>query len=197
MRFRIFSSAGPLRHKGGLSFISGIDKMVPGCKKEVFGHLDYDEYMAIMEEADFAVDCFPFGGSNTVSDMLYLGIPVVCREGTRWFNRIGPAMLRSIGLDELIATTDSEYIKKAIRLANDEEYRLSLRKHIEASDVSGKVYTPKGASQFRAFVDQVTTNRNAFPGYEPIDLSDETETNPHPTSGAGQAPWIRQTADSI
>ena len=169
--FRIFSSAGPLRHKGGLPFIQQVDKQLPGCKKEVFGHLDYDEYMGLLEEADFALDCFPFGGSNTVSDMLYLGIPVLCREGTRWFNRIGPAMLRSIGLDELIATTDSEYIKKAIRLANDEEYRSHLSGRIAAADLDTNVYTPRGASEFRGFIDRVVANPRAYPGYEPIDLS--------------------------
>lgn len=170
IHFKIFSSVAPLRHKGGAAFIHEISRQLPNSNNEVFGHLNYEEYMARMEEADFALDCFLFGGSNTVSDLLYLGVPVLCREGTRWFGRIGPAMLRSIGLDELVATSDAQYIKKAVRLANEPEYREGLRKQIQEADLDKGVYTPQGASEFRQFMDEVLTNPNPYPGYEPIEF---------------------------
>ena len=107
--------------------------------------------------------------------MLHLGIPVLCREGTRWFNRIGPAMLRAIGLDELVATSDSQYIRKAVRLANDADYRSRLREQIAAANLDAKLYTPTGATEFRQFIDEVLTNPKAYPGYEPIDLSGEPD----------------------
>ena len=173
--FRIFSSVAPLRHKGASAFLSELSTQLPNSKNEVFSHLDYDSYMAKLEEADFALDCFPFSGSNTVSDMLHLGIPVLCREGTRWFNRIGPAMLRAIGLDELVATSDSQYIRKAVRLANDADYRSRLREQIAAANLDAKLYTPTGAAEFRQFIDEVLTNPKAYPGYEPIDLSGEPD----------------------
>ena len=173
MSLRIFSSVGPLRHKGASSFLSEIRQRLPHSKNEVFSHLEYDVYMAKMEEADFALDCLPFSGCNTVSDLLYLGIPVLCREGTRWFNRIGPAMLRSVGLDELIATSDSQFIKKAVRLANEPEYCESLRQRIAAVDLDSTIYAPSGGPEFLRFVTEVITNPNAYPGYEPIDLTGE------------------------
>lgn len=171
VNFRIFSSVGPIRHKGAPAFLNEISKRLPNSNNEVFTHLPYEEYMSKMEEADFALDCFLFGGSNTVSDLLYLGIPVLCREGTRWFGRIGPAMLRSIGLDELVATSDSQYVETAVRLANEPDYRAELRGKIAAADLDGKVYTPRGAPEFRRFMDTVISNPHAYPGHEPVELT--------------------------
>ena len=175
MRLQVFPGLAPMRHKGMPAFIREIASTVSSLKVEVFTNLPYQNYMETMEKAEFALDCFPFSGCNTVSDLLYLGIPVLCREGTRWFNRIGPAMLRSIGLEELVATTDAEYIKKAVRLANDEPYRAHLRERIAAADLDRHIYAPRGAREFRRFMDRVIADRDAFPGHEPIVLEREGE----------------------
>jgi predicted O-linked N-acetylglucosamine transferase (SPINDLY family) len=101
-----------------------------------------------MEAADFAVDCYPFAGSNTVSDNLHLRKPVVCLEGNRWFNRIGPAMLRSCGMGETVATTENEFAEKLIKVITDDDYRASLTSRLRSTDLSATVYRRDGATQF-------------------------------------------------
>jgi hypothetical protein len=168
MRLRIFSSTAPLRMKGLASFVGDIERAVGRCRVEIVPYLEYGAYMAMMEEADFALDMFPFGGCNTVSDNFYLRKPVVLREGGRWFNRIGPAMARSLGLDELIAASDEEYVQKAVRLANDDAYRLGMQQRLASADLDATIYSRKGAGEFLEFIATVMENPAAYPGRDPI-----------------------------
>jgi predicted O-linked N-acetylglucosamine transferase (SPINDLY family) len=135
---------------------------------EIVPHLPYPDYMGLMEEADFAADVFPFAGSNTVADNLYLRKPTLAREGYRWFNRIGPAMLRSVDLGELIATSDQEYIEKFVRLVDDEAYRNELTESLQGADLEHKVFHPQGANEFAQFIQNVAKNPKHYPGDDPI-----------------------------
>ena len=93
---------------------------------EIVQHSPYPEYMRLMEEGDFALDSFHFGGCNTIADSLFLGKPPIVWEGQKWYNRVGPCMLRLAGLDELICTTEEEYLEKALRMIHDDRHREDL-----------------------------------------------------------------------
>jgi len=168
LRLRIFSSTAPLRMKGLAAFVGDIERAVGRCRVEIVPYLEYEAYMAMMEEADFAPDMFPFGGCNTVSDNFYLRKPVVLREGGRWFNRIGPAMARSVGLGELVAASDEEYVQKAVRLANDDAYRLGMQQRLATADLDTTIYSPTGVREFLEFIAKVMVNPAAYPGRDPI-----------------------------
>jgi len=111
---------------------------------------------------------FPFGGCNTVSDSLHLGKAVLVREGTRWFNRIGPAMVRAAGLEDLVACSDEEYVLKAVRLANDEAHRAEVTNRVRGADLDATIYAREGIPEFLRFVAAVIADRHAFPGRDPI-----------------------------
>lgn len=173
VKLRVFPSAAPMLHKGYPAFLKDVSRQLSNGWVEVFPHLPYDEYMARMEEGDFAIDVFPFAGSNTVSDNLHLRKPTLVREGYRWFNRIGPAMLRSAGLHELIATTDDSYTKRLIRLVDDAEYRESLVERLGTANISSLVHHAEGSHEFAEFVRNVVRDPRFYPGSEPILLGGE------------------------
>ena len=85
---------------------------------------------------------------SSVADNIYLRKPTLLREGSRWFNRIGPAMLRSIGFDELIAVSDTQYKQKLVRLTDDEEYRASLCGRLASIDLDESVFKTDGTAGF-------------------------------------------------
>ena len=74
---------------------------------------------ALLALGDIYLDTFPFGGVNSLVDPLELGLPVVAWEGDTMRSRMGAALLRSLGLDELIATDDAGYQKICTGLAGD------------------------------------------------------------------------------
>lgn len=132
------------------------------------------KYNDRMAEVDLAVDSFPWGGSNTVSDCIQLNKPVVVWQGDKWYNRIGPAMLRNIGLECLVATNRTEYIDKTIRLIEDDAWRIELSEKINEQNQSGLVdetiyNSKKGVEAFSKFIDDVI-NGNIPTGKDPLIL---------------------------
>ena len=168
VKLRVFAGNAPILHKGYAAFLNDLSRQLSNAWVEAVPHVAYEDYMGLMEEGDFAIDVFPFAGSNTVSDNLHLRKPTLVREGYRWFNRIGPAMLRSAGMHELIATTDDDYMKKLIRLVDEPEYRDSFAEQLKKVDMPSTVHNPKGAKEFAEFIKNVTRDPGHYKGTEPI-----------------------------
>ena len=87
----------------------------------------------LMKLGDIYLDTFPFAGVNSVVDPLEHGVPVVTREGPTFRSRMGAALLRTLGLDELVVTDDAAYHATCVRLANDPVARHALRARIAAA----------------------------------------------------------------
>ncbi len=60
------------------------------------------------------------------------GIPIVTREGRFLRGRLASGILRRMGLQELIAASEEDYVSLAVKLIRDCEYRERTRKRIEA-----------------------------------------------------------------
>jgi predicted O-linked N-acetylglucosamine transferase (SPINDLY family) len=76
--------------------------------------------------ADIYLDSFPFSGATSLLDPLLLGLPAVVMDGDAFRSRVGPAIMRSLGLDELIACDTAAYISLAVRLAANRARRAEL-----------------------------------------------------------------------
>src|SRR5262249_38682188 len=117
----------------------------------------YSQYMGLLEEGDLTLDSFHFAGSNTVAESLYLRKPTPVLEGDKWYNRIGPSMLRLVGLHELICTCEDEYINKALQLIRDDSHREGLSARLQAADLERTVFSTEHASSFRRAIDFLIT----------------------------------------
>lgn len=90
--------------------------------------LPRDELVGRWVEADLYLDSYPFGGFNTLVEVLASGCPFVTLEGDLARNRFGAAVLRRVGLPEfLIAKSWEEYVLAATRVLTDTGLRLELR----------------------------------------------------------------------
>ena len=101
------------------------------------------KYLHKYWQADIALDTFPYPGGGTTCDALYMGVPVITLVGERHNSRFGYSLLMNMGLEELCAFSEEEYIQKAIDLANDwerlNEYHLTIRRKMEESPVMNDV----------------------------------------------------------
>jgi predicted O-linked N-acetylglucosamine transferase (SPINDLY family) len=79
---------------------------------------------------DIYLDSYPYTGSNSNVDPLELGLPVVVMEGNSMRTRQGAAILRSIGLDDLVVQDEESYINLAVKLGTDEKLRNQYREQI-------------------------------------------------------------------
>jgi hypothetical protein len=104
---------------------------------------------ARLELADVYLDGVPYSGSCSLIDPLQVGCPPVVRDGTIMRTRQGAAIMRSLGLDELVAPSIESYEALAIALGRDRGRRLRLRAEIAARMLAPPVLDTAGFS--RAF----------------------------------------------
>jgi len=88
-------------------------------------------HLALYRHIDIALDPFPYNGTTTTCEALWMGLPVVSLRGDRHAGRVGASLLTQIGLTELIATSVQDYVEIAAALASDfgrlREMRSTLR----------------------------------------------------------------------
>jgi predicted O-linked N-acetylglucosamine transferase (SPINDLY family) len=92
----------------------------------------------LAEEADIVLDTFPFNGHTTTWQALWMGAPVVTLAGRAAHrSRMGASILTNIGLPELIAHDEGEFLTVASGLAKDlprlRELRIGLRERMRRS----------------------------------------------------------------
>ncbi|MFX9081385.1 hypothetical protein ABTN40_20130, partial [Acinetobacter baumannii] len=81
-------------------------------------------------EIDIALDPFPYNGTTTTCEALWMGVPVVTLAGDRMISRIGISLLTAVGLDDLIAETRDDYVRIAATLAADADRRNFLHDNL-------------------------------------------------------------------
>lgn len=94
---------------------------------EFHARLPVAAFQALASRIDIALDPFPYNGTTTTCESLWLGIPVVTLIGAMSVSRSGVALLRSIGLDALCAGSEADYVRIAVDLALDPARLQALR----------------------------------------------------------------------
>jgi predicted O-linked N-acetylglucosamine transferase (SPINDLY family) len=86
-----------------------------------------NQFYALHERIDVALDPFPYAGGTTTCDALWMGAPVVTLHGHTAVGRGGVSILSNVGLPELIAATTDDYVRIAADLAADRSRLGELR----------------------------------------------------------------------
>ena len=85
------------------------------------------EHLAAVASVDVALDTFPYHGTTTTCESLWMGVPVVTLAGDRHAARVGVSLLQHLNLDQLIARSPDQYVDIASQLALDPQLRQTLR----------------------------------------------------------------------
>lgn len=88
---------------------------------------------ALERVADVYLDTAPFSGSISVIDPLEVGLPTVIRQGSTHRGRMAAALVRELGIPELIAGTEDDYHALAVKLGTDLAFRRQLQGRILAA----------------------------------------------------------------
>ena len=88
---------------------------------------DREAHLNRYRDIDIALDPFPFSGSTTTFEALWMGVPVVTAPGANMASRWSAAMLRALGCDAWIARSPESYIGVAADLARDAKHLGDIR----------------------------------------------------------------------
>lgn len=103
----------------------------------------HDVMLAEYSEIDIALDTYPFTGATTTCEALWMGVPVITLRGDRAVSRQSSAMLKALGLEDLIADSSDEYLNCAIKLAGDTKKLDYLRNNLRSILSSSALCDPK------------------------------------------------------
>ena len=95
------------------------------------------EYLKLYHRIDLGLDTLPYNGHTTTFDALWMGVPIVTLSGRTAVGRAGKSLLSNVGLPELAAQTEQEYVDIAVKWAGDwpglAKLRGTLRERMEHS----------------------------------------------------------------
>ncbi|EEL2954547.1 cobalt ABC transporter permease [Salmonella enterica] len=112
-----------------------IHTVLPGA--EVNPHMPVQEYQAALNSCELFVSPFPYGNMNGVVDAVRQGLPGVCLTGPEVSSHIDGGLFRRLGLpDELVATGREVYIRAALRLIEEHDWREMLQHQLLESDMA-------------------------------------------------------------
>ncbi len=96
-------------------------------RTRVLPRVSHEDYLRINLACDLMLDTLHWSGGNTTLDAIACGLPLVTLAGPHMRGRQSAAMLRMIGLPELVATDTTQYVRIAGDLAGDGEWRNTIR----------------------------------------------------------------------
>lgn len=94
--------------------------------------LSRERHQASFADMDIGLDPFPYCGTTTTCETLWMGVPVITLAGQDHRSRVGLSQLSAIGLGDLVAHGRDEYVAIARRLAADPERIMALRAGMRA-----------------------------------------------------------------
>ncbi|MBU5611479.1 nodulation protein NodZ [Geomonas azotofigens] len=96
----------------------------------------YRDHLALYARVDIALDTFPYHGTTTTCEALWMGVPVVTLAGSSHRSRVGASLLHSVGLDGLVAHDGRGFAQLAHALALDRPRLQGLRETLRATMAS-------------------------------------------------------------
>lgn len=110
---------------------------------DFISHQPQEAYLQTYDRIDIGLDTLPYNGHTTSLDALWMGIPVVTLAGRNAVGRAGWSQLTNLGLTELAAHDDAEFVSIAKTLANDRDRLRTLRFELRQKMLQSPLANPR------------------------------------------------------
>jgi protein O-GlcNAc transferase len=107
------------------------ERGVTGDSLELLGWQDsLESHLGLYAGVDVCLDPFPYNGTTTTCEALWMGVPVVTLRQGHHRGRVGTSLLSRAGLDECVADSPEDYIAIAAGLAEEYSRRADYRENL-------------------------------------------------------------------
>ena len=89
--------------------------------------LEAREHFELYGRVDLALDPFPYNGTTSLCEGLWMGVPAVALEGDAHVSRVASSLLRAAGLGSFVCRTTEAYVRKAVESSSSPRHSSRLR----------------------------------------------------------------------
>ncbi|MFM7291619.1 MAG: hypothetical protein ACKO6B_10335 [Planctomycetia bacterium] len=161
VEFRFFPG-GAILGNGYIPLKQAIEGILGTERVRVMPDLVFEQYMPALEAAHFAIDAHPFGGYNTAVDLITLRKPIVTLAGNRFYNLSTAYLLRKVGLDELVATNEADFLDLCVRMIDDAEFRDRMIRRLKIADLATTALSHEHVPAFVRAIDHLLENHDTL-----------------------------------
>ncbi|MDX6752520.1 hypothetical protein SH611_22195 [Geminicoccaceae bacterium 1502E] len=116
---------------------------------------DLMSHLALYGEVDIALDTFPYNGTTTSCEAMWMGVPVVSLMGQGHAGRVGASLLGAVGFPAGIARDEDDYVLTALQLARTPRLLEALRAMLRETMLASPLGDAAGLAE--AFLGAVAT----------------------------------------
>ncbi|MDX1924220.1 MAG: hypothetical protein SFT91_03220 [Rickettsiaceae bacterium] len=174
--FRIFPYSAP-QHFTEV-FIKDIRAELGNEFVEFMTVKNYDDYMCDIEDVDFVIDNFSFGGFCTVVDSFYLEKPYVAFKGPKASGRFAPFILEKMGVGELVTNSADEYVAKILELIENPVKLKKMKSKFNSNQTYNLIKNLSPPEYFKKAIEDLIENHETYKAQNdktPIIIKDESK----------------------
>lgn len=108
---------------------------------------NFKDHLNLYKKIDIALDTFPFNGITTSFEATWMNIPIITMRGFNFNSRCGESFNKNLGMHDLIANNDNQYVDITIKLAKNINYLNTLREKIFNLTDNSPLFNKKQFSQ--------------------------------------------------
>jgi protein O-GlcNAc transferase len=83
----------------------------------------FADYYRLLQVCDVLLDPLHYGAGSSCYDVFSFNLPMVTLPTTLMPGRVALGFYRKMGFEELVASSPEDYVRKAVRVATDPDYR--------------------------------------------------------------------------
>lgn len=99
-------------------------------------------YLQQHHQVDLCLDTFPYSGSTTTLNALWMGVPTITISGHRLPSRGSAAWLSHLGLDQFSVDNADEFVDRALELTSDLDRLNALRASMRERCLASAAFQP-------------------------------------------------------
>ena len=104
---------------------------VPAARLDLRGAgLPKDQHMGLYNQVDVCLDPFPYNGTTTTCDALWMGVPVVTLIGRTHVARVGLSLVTNLGFPDWATNSEDDYVAKCKELVGDLPRLAAIRERL-------------------------------------------------------------------
>ena len=103
----------------------------------------FSEHLKSYNKIDLALDSYPYNGTTTTCEALWMGVPTISLSGSQIQSRSGASLLTQVGLEHFCVASHSHYTALAQQLYKSPDKLARLRSRLRARVQASSLIDPR------------------------------------------------------